>query len=208
MDDLRLAALGQFTPEGVLTPGYGDHYLFFVGRDDVHGILMHLIGGETLGYKANEYGYDDPEYNAAILGLFKLPHVAVQVTLDLSQAGGTHEKALLDADRQQDATNFNNSFAIGQSSTHQISHTKGRIYLGQGIWCEGSTNLSGGGEGEHVSLKTSVRNPAGFKAQNNTLLVSTNAVGLNRFSVQLDREHAIAKAQMAAKALAAMKVAA
>lgn len=42
-DDPRLAELGQFTPEGVLTPGYGDHYLFFVGRDDVHGILHHLI---------------------------------------------------------------------------------------------------------------------------------------------------------------------
>jgi hypothetical protein len=31
-DDPRLAALGKFTPEGALTPGYGDHYVFFVGR--------------------------------------------------------------------------------------------------------------------------------------------------------------------------------
>jgi hypothetical protein len=33
-DDPRLAVLGQYTPEGYLTPGYGDHYLFLVGRDD------------------------------------------------------------------------------------------------------------------------------------------------------------------------------
>jgi hypothetical protein len=31
-DDPRLDALGLFTPEGYLTPGYGDHYLFLVGR--------------------------------------------------------------------------------------------------------------------------------------------------------------------------------
>lgn len=42
-DDPRIAALGQFTPEGKLTPGYGDHHLFMVGRDDVHGILRYLI---------------------------------------------------------------------------------------------------------------------------------------------------------------------
>ena len=48
MDDSRLAALGKYTPEGTLTPGFGDHYLFFVGRDDVHGILLSLLTQETL----------------------------------------------------------------------------------------------------------------------------------------------------------------
>jgi hypothetical protein len=43
MDDPRLAALGKYTPEGSLTPGYGETYLFMVGRDDVHGILLHLL---------------------------------------------------------------------------------------------------------------------------------------------------------------------
>ena len=51
IDDPKLQELAQFTPEGKLTPGYGDGYLFYVGRDDVHGILLHLIKNETLGFK-------------------------------------------------------------------------------------------------------------------------------------------------------------
>ena len=39
MDDPKLQLLGQFTPEGKLTPGYGNSYLFLVGRDDVHGVI-------------------------------------------------------------------------------------------------------------------------------------------------------------------------
>jgi hypothetical protein len=54
-DDSRLAAFGQFTPEGQLTPGYGDHYLFFAGRDDVHGILLKLLTGETMSLKLNMF---------------------------------------------------------------------------------------------------------------------------------------------------------
>ena len=59
IDDPKLQELAQFTPEGKLTPGYGDGYLFYVGRDDVHGILLHLIKNETLGFKLNMFGYDD-----------------------------------------------------------------------------------------------------------------------------------------------------
>lgn len=55
MDDSRLAPFGLFTPEGYLTPGYGDHYLFFVGRDDVHGILLSLLTHETMGLKLNMF---------------------------------------------------------------------------------------------------------------------------------------------------------
>ena len=33
-DDPTLTPLGQFTPEGHLTPGHGNSYLFFVGRDE------------------------------------------------------------------------------------------------------------------------------------------------------------------------------
>ena len=54
-DDLRLAAFGQFTPEGTLTPGYGESYLFFVGRDDVHGILHSMLTRETMGLKLNMF---------------------------------------------------------------------------------------------------------------------------------------------------------
>lgn len=195
-DDPKLQQLAQYTPEQELNPGYGNHYLFLIGRDDAHGILMQLIKQEKLGLIGNAFGYDDEEINQAILDLFKVPSIKVQITLDKSQAGGVHEKKIVAADLANDPLEFNNSFAIGRSATHDISHTKGFVFLGQGIWCEGSTNLSSGGEGVGISLKANTKNPAGFHAQNNTLLVSTSYVNLIRFKERLDYEHGVAKAQM------------
>lgn len=191
IDDPRLALLGKYTPEGVLTPGFGDHYLFFVGRDDVHSILLELIQKETLEFDMNMFGYDDQGLNDAILNLFKNPNVFVQISLDKSQAAGAHEKAIIDADQAKDPKDFSSSFTILESATHQISHTKGGVLVSQGIWFEGSTNWSASGEGTGISLKADVKNPSGWKAQNNTLLVSTNPVGLLRFKTQLKVEHQI-----------------
>src|SRR5215469_6816532 len=115
-DDPRLAQFGRLTPEGTLTPGYGDHYLFLVGRDDVHSVLLALLTQETMGLKMNMFGYDDDELNAAILGLLRNPNVAVQATLDKSQAAGAHERALLAADEANDPA-FYNSFVVTESAT-------------------------------------------------------------------------------------------
>jgi hypothetical protein len=196
-DDSRLARYGKFTPEGELQPGYGDHYLFFVGRDDVHGILLDLVEHETLAFRLNMFGYDDDELNDAILALVQHPGVFVQGTLDRSQAGGVHERKLLDANAS--TPEWSSSFAVGQSETHQISHTKGGVCAGLGIGFEGSTNWSSSGEGTGVSLKADVANPTGFKAQNNTLLLSTNPVYLARFTARLDAEHKIAQHQQATR---------
>ncbi len=196
-DDPRLSALGAFTPEGSLMPGYGDHYLFLVGRDDCHGILHYLIPRERLFFKFNMFGYDDEELNADVMALFKDPAVRVQASLDRSQASGVHEKKLIEADQQSDPNDFSTSFVILESATHQISHTKGGVLVGQGIGFEGSTNWSSSGEGTGISLKVGAPNARGFKAQNNTLLVSTNPIFLARFSAQLDAEHAIGIAQNA-----------
>lgn len=189
-DDPRLGQFGQFTPEGLLTPGYGDHYLFFVGRDDVHGILLYLLRHETLGLKLNMFGYDDEELNGAILDLMKDPNVAVQGTLDKSQAAGVHERAILAQDVATDP-GFYNSFVVTESATSQISHTKGGVLLGQGLGFEGSTNWSASGEGTGIALHPVDPNKAqaGYKAQNNTLLVSANPVFLSRFGARLDTEH-------------------
>lgn len=197
MDDPRLADLGQFTPEAALTPGYGDHYLFMVGRDDVHGILHHLIPQETLRFRLNMFGYDDDTLNADIMGLLKSPTVAVQATLDKSQSGGVHERALLAADEASDPE-FYNSMVIGTSATHQISHTKGGVFTALGLGFEGSTNWSDSGEGTGIALKPGMHSAPGFKAQNNTLLVSANPVFLARFAARLDVEHQTALAQQAA----------
>lgn len=187
-DDLRLAPLGRFTPEGTLTPGYGDHYLFFAGRDDVHGVLLYLLVHETMGLKLNMFGYDDDALNNAILTLMRDPNVAVQGTLDKTQAGGVHERALLAADVAGDP-DFYNSFVVTASSTGQISHTKGGVLTGQGLGWEGSTNWSASGEGTGIALDPSKKPAPGYKAQNNTLLVSANPVFLSRFGARLDVEH-------------------
>lgn len=197
-DDPQLAVFGRFTPEGVLQPGYGDHYLFSVGRDDVHGILLWIITHETLAFRLAMFGYDDEELNDAIVALVKNSSVYVQGTLDRSQAAGVHERKILAAN--DDVPNWVSRFAVGQSATHQISHTKGGVASGLGMWFEGSTNWSASGEGTGISLKTDLKNPAGFKAQNNTLMVSTNLTNLNRFQARLDVEHEIAQAQQAARA--------
>ena len=193
-DDPRLAQFSTFTPEGQLTPGYGDHYLFMVGRDDVHGILLKLLTGETMSLKLNMFGYDDDELNSAILALMGNPNIRVQGTLDKSQAGGVHERAILAHDAANDPEFFN-SFVIGQSETHQISHTKGGVLVGQGLGFEGSTNWSASGEGTGIKLDPTQKPTAGYKAQNNTLLVSANPVFLARFGARLDAEHITALQQ-------------
>lgn len=196
-DDPRIAALGKFTPEGSLVRGHGDQYLFLVGRDDCHSILKTLLGTELLGFKFGMFGYDDDELNAAILALLGNPNIHVQGTLDKSQAGGVHERTILEANTAA-GPEFGNSVAIGQSATHQITHTKGGLFIGQGIGFEGSMNWSGSGEGTGIDV-TGAANPSGFKAQNNTLLVSTNPVFIARFGARLDIEHHTALTQMAAK---------
>jgi hypothetical protein len=201
-DDPRLAPLGQFTPEGALTPGYGDHYYFAVGRDDVHSVLHYLLSGETLTAKIGMFGFDDEELCADLLRLMGNPNVRVQVTLDRSQAGGVHEKAIL-AEAAAKNAEWYNFVAIGQSATHQISHTKGGVLVGQGIAFEGSTNWSASGEGTGIKLDPKAKPAPGFKAQNNTLLVSTNPVFVARFGARLDTEYHIAREQESKRAAAA-----
>jgi hypothetical protein len=193
-DDPRLAVLGQFTPEGVLTPGYGQHYLFLVGRDDCHGILHYLLTHETMGLKLNMFGYADDSLNEDILALMENPNVHVQGSLDRSQAGGVHERKILEHDAATDP-DFYNSFVVLQSATHQISHTKGGVLVAQGLAFEGSTNWSASGEGTGISLKPDAKPQPGYKAQNNTLTVSANPVFVSRLSARLDAEHMTGLAQ-------------
>lgn len=193
-DDPRLAPLGVFTPEKLLCPGYGNSYIFFAGRDDIHGILHYLISRERLSFKCSMYGYDDDQLNADILNLAENPSVHVQVTLDKSQAGGVHERRLLESDIAYDPS-FYNSFTIIESETHQIAHTKAGLLGGQGIGWDGSTNLSASGEGIGVDLDNPETRPKGFKAQENTLHVFTSPVDLLRLNARLDKEHTYGLAQ-------------
>jgi hypothetical protein len=178
-DDLRIAELAQFTKEGALTPGYGDSYLFFVGRDDVHGALKYLLLKEQLSLKLSMFGYDDDELNGIILAMLQSTTIHCQISLDSQQAGNATEKKLLQLDATTDPIAYSNSVVVTASPTGQILHTKGGVLAGCGMAFEGSTNWSASGEGTDL-----------IKAQSNTLLVTTNPVIVARFSANLDVEHA------------------
>jgi hypothetical protein len=124
------------------------------------------------------------------VALMKNPNVAVQGTLDKSQAGGVHERVILALDVANNP-GFYNSFVVTTSATSQISHTKGGVLIGQGLGWEGSTNWSASGEGTGISVDLAKKAAPGYKAQNNTLLVSANPVFLARFGARLDVEHRV-----------------
>lgn len=193
LQTFTLDDLAPFTAEQEFGPSASPELRgFYVGRDDVHGVLRALLSRVSLSVKLNMFGFDDDELAAILWKLAHNPQVHLQVTLDKSQAGGVHEKKILASEVAQDAATFAADFAVGTSATHQISHTKGGVLDGL-VAFEGSTNWSASGEG--VGIGIGKPNQAGFKAQNNTLLVYTNAYEIAKFSARLDYEHAVAKAQ-------------
>lgn len=194
LQQFTLDDLAVYTAEQAFGPTASpDFRVFYVGRDDVHGVLMHLFTRVSLSVKMNMFGYDDDDLNNVLMGLVQNPSVMVQVTLDRSQAGGPAEKAILSSDVSQDQQGFANDFAVGDSSTGQISHTKGGVLDGI-VAFEGSTNWSSSGEGTGINL-TAAKQASGFKAQNNTLAVYVNAYEIAKFAARLDYEHAVAAAQ-------------
>jgi phosphatidylserine/phosphatidylglycerophosphate/cardiolipin synthase-like enzyme len=153
---------------------------FYSPIDDVHGALNALIGSCRRSLVVAMYGYDDDEFAALIDGLLKDPAIYVQITLDSSQAGGVHEKALL-AKYAHEMTG--NSVAIGRSEKGAIMHRK--MLLVDGIWrCTGSTNWSTSGESK----------------QDNELTVLQSASACAEARTVLDIEHDSALQQMKAAA--------
>jgi hypothetical protein len=194
LQTFTLDDLAQYTCEGAFGPTASpDFRVFYVGRDDVHGVLVHLYTRVRLSVKMNMFGYDDDQLNQILFGLVHDPTVMVQVTLDKSQAAGAPEKQILQSDAASDPTGYAADFAVGESATHQISHTKGGVLDGI-VAFEGSTNWSASGEGTGIVLGDVNQNP-GFKAQNNTLSVYVNTYEIAKFSARLDYEHGVAAHQ-------------
>ncbi|MBV8225868.1 MAG: hypothetical protein JO232_11865 [Verrucomicrobia bacterium] len=167
-----------------------DFHLFYVGRDDVHDILKHVLSRVSISLYLNMFGFDDDELNDILMAKAKDPQVLMMITLDKSQASGVHEKKLLDSDIATDPTAFNTYFVVGQSATHQISHTKGFVADAK-VGGEGSTNWSASGEG--------IGQPGGkgYKAQNNTQSIFTDPDTISRFQSELIAEHMAARVQTA-----------
>jgi len=195
LQTFNLVDLQQYTRERNYSGDASkDFHLFYVGRDDVHDILKYVLSRVTVSLYLNMFGYDDEELNEILMAKAKDPHVMMMITLDKSQAGGVHEKKLVDSDIATDPIAFNTYFVIGQSATHQISHTKGFVADGK-VGGEGSTNWSASGEGTFV-----VKGQAGgkgYKAQNNTQSIFTDPDTISRFQSELIAEHMAARVQKA-----------
>ncbi len=181
-----LLDLQQYTKEGSYSPAASkDFHLFYVGRDNVHELLKHVLGGVTVSLYLNMFGFDDDELNDILMAKAMDPSITMLITLDKSRA-----KSLAD---------FNTHFVIGQSATHQISHTKGFVADGV-VGGEGSTNWSASGEGTFVVAGNGAAGGAGYKAQNNTQMIFTCPDAVARFQAQLIAEHQIAAMQQKATA--------
>lgn len=187
----QLSELAQFTREGEFDPNASkDFRLFYVGRDDCHSILKYILSRISVSLFLNQFGYDDEELNDLVMQKLLDPHITCLVTLDKSQAGGVHEKRILDSDIAKNPEAFNTHFVIGQSATHQISHTKGFVADGK-VGSEGSTNWSASGEGTFVVKGRP--GGTGYVAQNNTLSVFTDPDSVARFQAELINEHVAAQ---------------
>jgi hypothetical protein len=193
LQTFTLADLQPFTKEGVYAANASrDFHLFYAGRDDIHGILQYLLSRAHVSLYLNMYGYDDDALNDECMRCAGDPHVTTLITLDRTQAGGVHEKRLLQADLARNPAAFRTHIiTIGQSATHQISHTKGGVLDGR-VGFEGSTNWNAASEGTFV-VKDRPGGP-GYKAQNNTLTVFTDPDAVSRFAAELIAEHLAAVA--------------
>src|SRR2546421_1861850 len=170
--------LAKYKQAGRFLDGYPDETrTFFSPYDDVHGVLKALLSSTQHSIVLNMYGYDDDELDAIIRGKLDNDHVHLQMSLDKSQAGGVHERTLLQ-NWQNEKTG--NSIAVGQSSRGAISHLK--IVIVDGVYTvKGSTNWSLSGE----------------QKQDNELTLSRNAVIAAETRAQLDINHDNMLKQMA-----------
>jgi phosphatidylserine/phosphatidylglycerophosphate/cardiolipin synthase-like enzyme len=151
--------------------------------DGVHDALKAVIGSAQHSVVISMFGYDDDELAAILDKALKDPRMYVQLTLDSSQAGGVHEKAIL---TRYGHEMTGNSIAIGRSEKGAIIHRK--MVIVDGLWwIGGSTNWSDSGETQ----------------QDNELTIIRDAMHCTKARTVLDITHNHVLAAMAKKRAAA-----
>lgn len=138
---MQLTDLDKFKKSGFL-PGYPVNFRkFFSPVDDVHGALKMVLDSAYHSLIIAMYGYDDDELHHIILGKCINPNIYVSMALDSSQAGGKHERTLL----QSDVDVISTHVVTGRSERGAIMHMKAVVV--DGLWIiDGSTNWSTSGE--------------------------------------------------------------
>jgi hypothetical protein len=114
---------------------------FFAPYDDVHSVIMAVIGSAKQTLYVAMYSWDDPAINDAVLKAAQNPAIRVKVALDSSQASGRGETPLL---KKWPSADYLDELVIGQSSRHAISHDK--LIVSDDCRISGSTNLSASGQ--------------------------------------------------------------
>lgn len=172
-----LTVLDKFKAEP-FPPGYPtSHRSFYSPVDDVHGALLAVLGAARKSLVIAMYGFDDDDLATLITEKLNNEGVFVQLTLDSSQAGGVHEKAILARESYPSSM-----VAVGRSEKGAIMHMKECIVDGV-VLVNGSTNWSGGGESK----------------QDNQLTVISDAYVCAEARARIDAIHANMVAKAAAK---------
>lgn len=178
---MLISDLDQYkVPKGV-DPNYpADRRTFYSPVDKVHDALKHVIESCTKSLVLSMYGLDDDELAEMVAHILENDTIYCQVSLDRSQAGGVHERLILQKWRAQFDSN---SVAIGNSEKGAIAHRK--MLIVDGTWVVGgSTNWSTSGE----------------SLQANELTITNNAVIAAEARHMLDLTHSAMLTQMAKRA--------
>jgi phosphatidylserine/phosphatidylglycerophosphate/cardiolipin synthase-like enzyme len=186
---LTIADLDKYKVPPTVAGSYpADTRTFYSPIDKVHEALKAVIGSTQRSLIVSMFGWDDDELAELIAHLLDNPNIYVQITLDKSQAGGVHEKALL---QKFKAEMDSNSVAIGTSEKSAIIHRK--MVIVDGVWrIAGSTNWSDSGETK----------------QDNEMTVTYNATVAAEARHMLDLSHSKALTDMDKARAARAKLAA
>src|SRR5690242_19365118 len=105
---------------GGYSPGYRANVrTLYSPVDDIHGALLDVVRSATTSLVLAQYGFDDDELADLLKEKLADENVYVQLTLDSSQAGGVHERAILAREHYPAS-----SIAIGRSERNAIQHMK------------------------------------------------------------------------------------